>query len=285
MLCVTIDPPLLLYEQVDWEQRSPALLARLAALADHRMVMREYQVPLTVTAEYVALVMECFPWADLSSAAEFRDCFRFLTEDLARAQYCAPIAATGGCPPLCSLVADEVRVVWQRNLGGVLGNAQSADDKCVVASEEACCSANRSVTVSALDQAEVEVPIVWNAETWCGQLAGCSWWPDLRRCVHFAIVGNPALAKHEKLLANPLDYDWTQEFFDALDACDTKLRDEAIEAIAKRVHGIVDKALGDEAFKGGRRMRVSISHRIHYRIRRSRIVLEAFGPHSLGGVS
>jgi hypothetical protein len=135
------------------------------------------------------------------------------------------------------------------------------------------------------NQDEVQVPVVWSAETWDEELAGWSWWPDLRRCVRFAIVRNPGLAQHEKRLANPLNFDWTPSFFDALDSCDAKLREDAIEAIAKRVHGIVDDALGDEAFKGHRRMRVSLSHRIHYRVRGSRILFQDFGPHSLGGAS
>ena len=74
------------------------------------------------------------------------------------------------------------------------------------------------------------LPLVWDENSWNGQLAVRDSWPDLQRCVELYFLANPGLRDY------PVS-EWTDGFWKSVgDFCEPKMRGLLVKAIAKRVY-------------------------------------------------
>jgi len=136
------------------------------------------------------------------------------------------------------------------------------------------------------DSRVYHLPLVWDDDSWAIQLVTLEWWPDLSRCVELHFRTNPGMRHYPVAREQPIPFECTDAFWKSVDRfCrDKQKRRSLIEALTKRVYGILDASLGDEPFGEVRRFRVTDFWRVHYREEHDRLVLEEFGPHSMGGV-
>jgi len=255
---------------------------------------------MAMSNEFAALVQVAFPWnADFRAISELRDLREFMLQELQRAVYVdTRTAYECSLHPegiVCRGIEDpEVTDTWKGLLNGCLDHAVLEKFEPQVATWEADSVTNHSEIAFVIgdnrkDQAIPPVytfPLVWDQDSWAVRLVTQDWWPDLRRCVELHFRTHPGMRARPKALEQPIPFECAPRFWRTLERFCTgeNLRARFIEALTKRVYGILDASLGEEPLGDFRRFRVTRSWRVHYRVENKYLVLEEFGPHSIGGV-
>jgi hypothetical protein len=231
--------------------------------------------------------------------SESRDFRQFILEELQRAYYIdTEIAGEVNLQPpgiICEHVeTPEVIEAWKDLLGGCVDRVVSAQfDPQIATWETDALREHSGAMVLTIHHSEAEsgpqvyhLPLVWDDDSWATQLATQEWWPDLHRCVELHFRTHPAMRDFPGVREQPIPFEDTRAFQKSVDQYgkDEQLRRSLVEALTKRVYGILDASLGDEPLGRVRRFRVTRFWRVHYREEEGRIILEEFGPHSIGGV-
>lgn len=299
MLLSALDLALLIHDYEDWQAKAWHCFRRCEALTLHRRVLREYAQKIAMSNELASLIYQSFPWnGDFRSIGELRDLRQFILEELQKATYIdTQSAGEASLQPtriVCQYVKNPKAVdAWKRLLCGCVDATVLSQFDPQIATWEtpALCAHLGPITLTIRDS-EIEVdsayrfPLVWDEDSWAKQLCTQEWWPDLRRCVELHFGANPAMRNYLGVREQPIPFECTDAFWKSVDLLheDAELRHRFIKALTKRVYGILDYSLRDEPFKEIRRFRVTDFWRVHYREEDGRLVLEEFGPHSIGGV-
>ena len=300
MLLSALDPALLIYEYDDWQAREPHCFSRFEALSLHRRVIREYDQKMAMSYAFAALIQQVFPWNSYRGIGELRDLARFFFEDLQKAEYIdTEVAGEASLQPtglVCEYVeSPEVIDAWRKLLCGCVDETVLTEFDPQIATWETPSlrqHSNLMILTAHGSEAEADsrvchLPLVWDDDSWATQLVAQEWWPDLQRCVELHFRTNLAIRVYPGVREQPVPFECTDAFRRSLDRyCqDEHLQRCLVKALAKRVYGILDASLGDEPFGEARRFRVTDFWRVHYREEHDRLVLEEFGPHSMGGVA
>jgi hypothetical protein len=301
MLLAALDAALLVYSYDHWRSRVWHCLERCGALVQHYKVIREYGQGLAMSRDFAALVYESFPWnEDYRGIGELRDLRQFIIVELQKAYYVdGEVDGLASVEPDAALyhgVEDPIVVeVWKRLLCGCVDESVLEEFEPLVAtweseSLEECTEVVLTIDADGGGERGTEVynlPLVWDRDGWVVHLATQEWWPDLHRCVELHHATNRGIQDHPEALDNPLSFGWSRGFSKSLLRFCTEghLRERLVEALTKRVYGVLDGSLGDEPFGGMRRFRVTDFWRVHYRQEEGRLILQEFGPHDIGGAS
>lgn len=116
----------------------------------------------------------------------------------------------------------------------------------------------------------------------------CELWPDLKKCVELYYKISPSMQKYHKVLKNPLDFEYSENFLkEVVRYCTTnELKRRFIDALTKVVYKISGPGLGDVKIKEMDDLYhfyVSFSFRVYYRKKDNIIFLEKFLPHKKKG--
>ena len=287
MLYSAIDPALLIYDEEHWRTEQEHFFKRLGALDLHRNFLRQYGLGIITSDEISSILFQSFPWN--TQVNELHDLRRFLFEDWPKAKRLEPkpsvFIALEPDDLTCRFVDDPgVLTAWKDLLHSCVKEQQSSELDFQVATWEADQRLGQIQEFTVTVDSEIHyLPLVWNEETWARQLAPRVW-PNLNDCVKLYFLSNPAIRSYEGVRENPIAFEWTQTFWDSVEEyCQQDhLRRALIEAVAKRVYGVLDASLGDEPFMGMRRFRVTDFWRVHYRDMGDSLLLEEFGPHDIG---
>ena len=288
MLLSAVDPSLLFYSANEWQTRSVSCLGRMTTLLMHCKYLRAHAVPMILSHNLAALLYESYPWTRRVDG--LRDLRRIVFETLGRAHYVMPDTPNSVSIIPNGLTASGVtdsRILdeWANLLAVSAGKRFCPDAIVLVATSEAAMA--RSKVEHLTIHADYEVghliswlPLVWNEESWAIQILCQNTWPDLSSCVEHYFRTH--LSDHPMANANSIGFTWTKRFWKSVEAhCDPSTRTAFIKSIAKRVYGICDASLGDEAFGPLRRFRVTDFWRVHYRDLGDSIILEEFGGHDI----
>ena len=297
MLLSVFDPALLIYNYEDWQARVRHCFERFEALTLHRRFAREYEQKIAMSLEFASLIIQSFPWnEDFNDISELRDLRLFILQELARTFYIGiqtgknvTLNPTG---VLCHYVnSTEVNDAWKNLLCSSIDETITDQFPPQIATWETTAVREHSgpVTITIYDSntgeliQEYDLPVVWDDESWARQLVIQEWWPNLGRCVELHFKTNPSMKNYPGVRERPVPFECTPTFLRTADRfCQTQqLRRSLIEALTKRVYGILDASLGDEPLRGKRRFRVTDFWRVHYRLKDGRLVLEKFGPHDM----
>lgn len=298
MLLTTLDPALLIYSYDEWEARAWGCFERYGALTLHRETIREYEQKLAMSVEFVAIVYESFPWnEDYRGIRELGDLREFMLRELQKAYY-VDGEVVGGVSvepdvALCQGVEDPEAIdVWRKLLCGCVSESTQEGLEPVVGTWESehlgeCTQVVLRVGDDVRHEENTEIhhlPLVWDRDSWVLRLSTQEWWPDLHRCVELHYCTNRGIQDHPDARDNPLPFDWTRDFSKCLARfCnERRLRQRLVEALTKRVYGVLDGSLGDEPFGDMRRFRVTDFWRVHYQEEEGRLILREFGPHDIG---
>lgn len=297
MLLSALDPALFIYEYEDWQTREAHCFNRFAALTLHRGVIKEYGQKMAMSDTFAALIQQFFPWNSYRNIGELRDLARFFYEDLQRAEYIGTEVAGEASLQPTGIVCQHVQVpevvdAWKGLLRGCVDEAVLTEFDPQIATWETASLREYSdpMTLTFHDSEAgtqaYHLPLVWDDDSWAVQLVTQEWWPDLQRCVALHYRTNPGMRDYPGARAQPRPFECTDAFWKSVNRyCkDEQLRRSLIAALTKRAYGILDASLGDESFRDVRRFRVTDFWRVHYREEGDRLVLEEFGPHSIGGV-
>ena len=294
MLLAALDPALLIYQQEHWEENQPHWLRRVHTLALHRRVARKHNYRIGVSQEFVAMVYESFPWSPaFRNIKALQDLRQFILHDLTNAYY-----VNGLVTEQLSLLPDdltgayvespEVLNAWKALLHGCVEDEMTSISDVHIATWETptLSESAQSVTLTTHHDTKSEVhhiPLVWDENSWTARLACLDAWPDLRRCVDVYFLTNSGMQKYPGIRNAPMPFVCTDGFWKTVDDfCQPQMRLALVKAIAKKVYGILDTSLGDEAFGPIRRFRVTKFWRIHYRDLGQKLVLDEFGEHDMG---
>lgn len=297
-LRLVLDPSLVLYDGGHWLTREPHCRLRFAALALHRSKSREFGLPIVLSDEFIDLIYRHFPnGAEFRSIPELRDLRAALGELMQRAVIVSPVQGPGissihPSDAVCLYVENPDSLeAWNRLLSECISRRADGEfDFSVATWGEA--PPFLSIELTASDPAAIaaEIPCAGDEASWIRLLASLDWWPDLQRAVYFCFRANAGINRHSSVRNEPLPFQVTDAFVRSLTAhCqEHHLREALIEAITKKVYGVLDGGLGDELLRGRRpqirRFRVTDFWRVHYRQNDGGIVLDEFGPHDIGGV-
>lgn len=298
MLLSALDPALLIYKYEDWQAKEPHCFRRFEALTLHREMLREYGQKIAMTHEFAALILESFPWRkNFRDIGQLRDLRRFMLEDLHKAFHIeAKAAREVSLRPtgiVCNYVqAPEMIDEWKGLLCGCLDKVVLAELDPQIATWETACLREHSqqtilITIHDFEadaRAEMQLPLVWDDDSWATQLVTQDWWPDLHRCVELHFRTNPGLRNYSGVRERPIAFECTRAFWKSVDQfCNQPhTRRSLIEAITKVVYGVHDRSLGLERLGETRRFRVTGFWRVHCRKEDDRLLLEEFGPHDMG---
>jgi hypothetical protein len=282
-----LDAAIVSYDEGGFAALDVETLDKLQSLVTHRGMLSDFEIPLLVTPEFIARLMEAFPWSTSQLHPETRDCFRFLTEDLARARYLDPIvpAPPAGNWEFCHGVAPDLEEAWRSLLGAAAENCELSSGRCLVGSwGDACAEGETSLVVGDVIRT---YSCASSRDEWYPWLSDIDWWPDVQRWVRIVFGADDSLRHHEMARDEPMAFVLEDGFIEAVETHQAHVqhRDALIRALTKRVYGILDHGLGDEQFQHHRRMRVTAYWRIHYRVDSGTIVFEEYGPHSMGGAT
>ena len=295
MLLSALDPALLMYQQEHWQTRQHHFFDRIRALALHRKIMRRYNQQVVVSNEIVAMVYEFFPWKkEYKEISGLHDLRQFLLEGLARACF---ITKTRGADDVslqpsnvtCTHI-DSVAVFdkWKELLCACVEQESLSDFDVQVATwaNPSRLGDSQSLTVTASDHTghdDYYLPLVWDEFSWANRLGSQDSWPDLQKCVELYFKANAGMQSYPHVREYPIPFEWTQAFWKSVDdLCHPGMRRLLVKAITKKVYGILDLKLRDEALGQVRRFRVTNFWRVHYSEHSDRIVLEEFGEHDMG---
>lgn len=301
MLLSAFDPALLVYNYEHWRDRETHCLVRFEALLLHRGMLKKYEQKMAMSDTFAALIQELFPWnTNYYNIEELRDLRQFFFEDLQKAKYIKTnlteeetLQPTG---ILCQYIeAPELIGAWQELLHSLMDDVILAEfDPQIATWETDNLRRYESPMTLVLHDSENEtgfrtyqLPLVWDVDSWASQLVTQEWWPDLQRCVELHFIANPGMRQNPQAREQPIPFEATNAFWRSVNHyCQSaQLHRSLIHALTKRVYGMLDASLGDEPFRNMHRFRVTDFWRVHYRKGKNLIVLEEFGPHSMGGVS
>lgn len=294
-LLVALDPALFIYRYEDWQTQVMHCLQRFEVLEMHRRVIHEYGQKMAMSDTLAALISQFFPWNSYRSVPELRDLFQFVVMDLQKAHYVdIGDEHTVHFEPLGILYRhlEETSVIdaWEYMICACVDESVAAEFETLIATwQEHSVEEYPDAIMLTIDESDAQVPLllVWNDDAWSMQLVKQEWWPDLQRCVELYFKTNHALQAYHGVRQYPIPFTWSKEFESNIERyCEGEhLRQALIEAVAKRVYGVLDSSLGDEPFKKIRRFRVTDFWRVHYHEEQGKIILDEFGPHGIGGVS
>ena len=252
-----------------------------------------------MSSTLIGLIYQFFPWNEnYRGISELRDFRQFILEELQRAHYIDTEATfevdlrPNGV--VCEYVeAAEVVDAWKELLCNCVDEAILTEFDPQIATCETDSLREHSEVILTIHDSEAEagtqvyhLPLVWDDDSWAKQLVTQEWWPDLHRCVELHFSTNRAMRDYAGVREQPIPFEWTSAFWKSVERfCNAEhLRRSLIEALTKRVYGILDASLHDEPFKDIRRFRVTDFWRVHYHEENGRLVLQEFGPHSIGRV-
>ncbi len=297
-----LDPALLIYDYEDWQARESHCFSRFEALTLHRGMIRQYGQKMAISSSFAGLVYQSFPWSeDYRGINELRDLRQFILEEIQRSEWVdytgTKVTGEISLQPagiVCKYVeSPEVIDAWEELLCGCVDEVVLTEfDPQIATWETASLREHSGAMLLAIHDSEAEVstqynlPLVWDDDSWAMQLVTQDWWPDLQRCVELHFKTSPGMRDYPGVRKQPIPFECADAFCKSVDRyCkDKQLRRFLIEALAKRVYGILDASLHDEPLGDVRRFRVTRFWRVHYREEDDRLVLEEFGPHSIGGV-
>ena len=294
MFLSALDPDLLLFKREDWLTEQPHFTYRIKSLAMHRKIIRHHNQKVAMSSPMAAVVCESFPWNDnYKHIPELRDLRQFVIDDLAKAHF-----ITGNKEAIelsihptditCKYTNSSVWDSWKELLYGcVKEEACSFYEAQIATWEEGVqvpTSESLMITVSkTTGKQEYRLALVWDEASWNRRLYSQDAWPDLQRCVQLYFKTNPAMQSYPGIREQPVPFEWTAKFWKSVDDfCQPNMRHQLIRAIAKKVYGMLDKGLNDEALGTIRRFRVTSFWRVHYRDVDGTILLEEFGEHDMG---
>lgn len=302
MLLSAVDPALLFYRLEECHAQEQHCLGRYEALMLHLDVSQRYGQGIALSCELEALMSQSFPWdGRWRDVEQLRDFAQVLLERLPRLRRyvdddSAGIAAREAILEPAEVVCRGVGVpevvdAWMRLLCLCVSERVLADCAPQIATWDdgslPRCPERILLTLCA-PQAQGDAhtfcfPAVWDRDSWARQLCTQAWWPNLHRCVELHFATNRALRDFPGVREQPISFEVTRTFERSLERyCQLdRLRRALVEALTKRVYGVLDRALGDEPFGGVRRFRVTRSWRVHYREEGPTLVLEEFGPHDM----
>lgn len=294
MLLTAIDPDLLIYDEHDWQTRQEHFFQRVNALSLHRSLNREYGQRIAMSDELVAIVYQAFPWSHTyRGVAELRDLRQFILEELGRVYtISSPAVADSVTLRPEDLTCGRssvpgVRESWRTLLRTCIGLEDTSEVGLQVATwplvvQEAECEELFVSIVCQSKNVDYRLPLVWDTASWHSRLGFQDFWPDLHKCVDSYAQSN--FARYESRRTRvALSFDCTDKFSrSVVRLCQPPIRHLLIKALAKKVHGIHDVRLHDEALGELRRFRVTRFWRVHYRDLGERILLHEFGPHDMG---
>jgi hypothetical protein len=301
VLLSVLDPALLVYKFEDWQNREIHCFQRFGALSLHRRILKEYGQKMALSHSLAAQILEHFPWnANLRGIKELHDLRHFFFVDLQKAEYVD--TNTNGevqlqPPGIVCLYVDTPEIIdsWKSLLCECIDRAHEPDLDPQIATWETDSIrelpepfALKVITFDPNGDDQIcDFPLIWDMYTWAQRLITQNWWPDLHKSIDLTFKTNLGLMQHPMARNQPTPFTVTDSFMKSLDRyCQAQpLRNALIEAITKRVYGIFDESLGDEPFGDKRRFRVTGFWRVHYHEEHDEIVLEEFGPHSMGGVN
>ena len=291
-----IDPALLSYRQGDWSDQKHECYTRIEQLLLHRRFVREFGDRFAMSSRLAAWIMECFPWGDAArDIPELRDLRQFFIDDLSRLEM---IDGGESCAAELSAAARVAHGVddpaaldaWEKLLAGMARLSPNLPASRRIATwrraGEEPPPAEADLTLicdNGANEYTVVMRLIWDESSWYANLNADDWWPDLPRCVSLLFATNPAL-RAAATRQSPLTLRPTTVFTKSVaHHCQNPgLRRSLVESITKLIYGIKDKGLGDEAFKGMRRFRVTRFWRVHYRPEGDTLALLEFGPHDIG---
>lgn len=305
MLLSILDPDLLVYNFDDWQAREPHCDSRLGILSLHIVTTRRYGQRMAMSTRLADFVSNAFPWGcEYRGIPQLRELRRLVFQELQRvAYYDLPIDAIlvtdislqpGGI--VCQYLEDaNIIEAWEELLCSCVDDAVLTEFDPQIATRESPTLCEHSGPMileytllnpeAVADTRVCHIPLVWDDDSWATQLTTQQWWPNLQQCVELCFRTNPSMGLYPEARQQPIPFECTDSFRKSLDRlCRGPLRRSLVEALTKRVHGILDASLGDEAFGEGRRFRVTAFWRVHYREEAGRVILEEFGQHSMGGV-
>lgn len=296
-LRMVLDPSLVLYDGGHWLAQEPHCRLRFAALALHRSQSREFGLPIVLSDELIDLMYLHFPYGEeFRNIPELRDLRAVIGELRQRAAVVSPAQEPGiiSIRPGDAVGryvenADSLEA-WNRLLSECISRRAGGEfDFSVATWGEAPPFLSIELTANA-PAVVAEIPCVGDEGSWIKLLSSLDWWPDLPRAVYFCFMTNAGINRHRSARNEPLPFRVTDAFTRSLTAhCQERhLREALIEALTKKVYGVLDGGLHDELLRGRRseirRFRVTDFWRVHYRQNDGGIVLDEFGPHDIGGV-
>ena len=295
MPLAALDPSMLLYQEDDWRTRSTGLLARITALNQHRHAVKRYGIRIVISQELAAFITQYFPWnRSDGSIGELRDLKQFVLEDLTRAEYVCRTRDAGrvSLQPESATCRDlknpSVWNVWKELLCACVERQSCTGIQTQVATWVLQGSAPdvREIAITIVDAPSRQyfLPLVWDEISWAERLDYSDFWPDLEKCVWICFRSNPGMRDYSHARESPISFQCTKRFWSSVSAsCQPQTRPLLVKALAKKVFGIGDSSLGDEAIGGMiRRFRVTDFWRVHYREDGGGIQLLEFGPHDMG---
>ena len=285
------DPALVFYEEGEWASGTAECAARIAAFLDGHDGCTKFERTVIFSGRLMELVMERYPWGAFPAIPSARDLSRVLFDLLQRVRTVDSNATHPAqlAPPTatCDGVADsQIRQAWESMLSSGL---QEVGDALVVATwmsaQRTAIGNQLTLTFPGSGQPAAVLPMVWDAPSWAEAIGPLEFLPDLNRCVEVLILSTAALRTRARE-AGARHLTWTEQFqADLSELCATDAdRLQLLRVLAKLSLGIKDQGLGDEAIPGGRRCRVSISRRLHYREQAGGIYLRRLGQHNLEGI-
>jgi hypothetical protein len=253
-----------------------------------------------MTSDFEALIYNHFPFGEeyryISELKDFRNLlFQMLTRSPLHREAAETLVEVTLEPEevVCEEIESaEVIEAWKELFCCCLSKAPATHDTLVATWSSQSLQEYSGSTIGVecdplegADTQEYNLPLVWDEDSWATQLVTQQWWPDLQRCVESYFRANPALRNYDGVRDQPIPLRCTREFLKSIEQfCGQEhLRRALVEALTKRVYGILDSGLGDEQFQDKRRFRVTRFWRVHYHWGDNEIVLEEFGPHSIGG--
>ena len=277
-----------------WEKRLPHWQSRTHALVIHRRAARLQNHRFGVTEAFVAKLYESFPWSsDFRHIGELQDLRQFIFQDLAKALYVdipnSERLVLSPNDPTCRYVENlDIVCAWKALLHGCIEDEASLTSELCIATWESpsFSEAGDSMTLTVYDgtrENDYEIYLLWNDTCWIKRTDCLDAWPNLEECVNLYFMTNAAMQDYHGVRTSPVPFDCTDRFWSTTnDLCQPQMRLMLVKAIAKKVYGILDAGLRDEAVGNIRRFRVTRFWRIHYRELGGRIVLDEFGEHDMG---
>ena len=293
MLLTAIDPDLLLYDEIEWNEQREDVWRRMRALTTHRAMMRQDGVKLAISNSFASHIYNRFPWnLTARNIPELRDLRRFVTDDLNKAEFVTEFGdyANSSLSPegiTCTVVlTPDTHAIWLDLLVTAIHRQDSFGWRVQVATwtmPVERTGVTELIVAFRHDDVvrEEHVPLVWDDESWQQALATQDAWPDLRLCAERHFLGNSGLRNHPSARREPFELEFTDTFWKSVER-QPDMHGALIRSVAKLIYGIRDPGLGDELWGNRRRFRVSDFWRVHYRQVGDRIILEEFGEHDIG---
>lgn len=293
MLRNILDASLLIYRYEDWKSKNNYCLERMRSLFLHRDFLNRYQQRIAISKEFLALVMQHFPWSH-SNIPGFRDFRLFITADMQRMgdyicksdrqyDFETEIKPDG---IVCTCIEEGVLKEWVNLLYGCLNDNDNSINQIATWDSDEINNYGKELELefniigNTPEKYIYKIPVVWNEDTWFKRLATQDWWPDIHKCIKLYYETNDAIKALPDIRNEPFGIEYEEIYGDIVGLCNTEsMKLDTIKALTKLVYGIRDKALcykkiGEDRY----RFRVTIHYRMHCRFDKQRqyYILEEF---------